>query len=67
MEFTIKGDHIELCDLLKVTGLSLSGGEAKQEIADGKVSVDGKVETRKRCKIRQGATVTFAGESITVK
>lgn len=67
MEFIIEGDHIELCDLLKVTGLSSSGGEAKQEIADGRVSVDGNVELRKRCKVRKGSTVAFGDEIITLK
>ena len=44
-------DHIELCDLLKHTGLSDSGGAAKHVIAGGAVTVDGVVETRKRRKV----------------
>lgn len=59
-------DYIELCDLLKVAGLCASGGEAKQRIAAGLVRVDGAVELRKRCKIRRGETVDFAGERIEV-
>ena len=34
--------------------------------ADGQVKVDGSVETRKRCKIVAGQTVSFAGQSVTV-
>lgn len=66
MEFRIEGDYIELCDLLKVTGLAASGGEAKQLIADGNVKVDGSVELRKRCKTKAGSVVEFGGETITL-
>lgn len=38
-------------DLLKLQGLVESGAAAKTLIAQGEVKVDGKVETRKRCKI----------------
>lgn len=61
-----KHPHVELCDLLKLEGWSESGAQAKNFIADGLVSVDGVVETRKRCKIVAGQTVTFDGLSITV-
>jgi len=67
MEFELAGhDYIELCNLLKVTGLCSSGGEAKTLIADGEVRVDGAIETRKRCKIRSGQTVEFAGETLQI-
>jgi ribosome-associated protein len=66
--FHLQGkDYIELNNLLKVTGLCESGGQAKQLIADGQVQVDGAVETRKRCKIRAGQRVVFAGEMIEVR
>ncbi|WP_312268786.1 ribosome-associated protein YbcJ [Pseudescherichia sp.] len=61
-----KHPHVELCDLLKLEGWSESGAQAKNFIADGLVSVDGVVETRKRCKVAAGQTVTFDGQSITV-
>jgi ribosome-associated protein len=67
MDFELEGHaYIELCDLLKVTGLCGSGGEAKIHIAEGEVRVDGQVETRKRCKIRSGHVVQFAGETLRV-
>jgi ribosome-associated protein len=67
MEFELEGhDYIELCDLLKVTGLCSSGGEAKIRIAEGEVQVENALETRKRCKIRSGQTVEFAGECIRI-
>jgi ribosome-associated protein len=51
-------DYIEVHQLLKVTGLCSSGGEGKAMVADGMVSVDGALETRKTAKIRAGQTVT---------
>jgi len=59
-------EFIELHNLLKVTGLCDSGGMAKALIAEGRVRVDGQQELRKRCKVRQGQTVEFAGEKIVV-
>ncbi|MDN4628078.1 ribosome-associated protein YbcJ [Erwinia sp. DT-104] len=61
-----KHAHVDLCDLLKLEGWVESGGAAKDAIADGQVTVDGKTETRKRCKIVAGQTVSFNGNSITV-
>jgi ribosome-associated protein len=63
---TLDGDYIELCTLLKITGPTVSGGMAKHLIADGFVSVDGHVETRKKCKIRIGQTVVFEDFQITI-
>jgi len=62
----VRGDHIQLDQLLKTTGLCHSGGFAHAEIAAGKVLVDGLVETRKRAKLRPGQSVSYAGETITL-
>ncbi|MFO7604151.1 MAG: RNA-binding S4 domain-containing protein, partial [Gammaproteobacteria bacterium] len=51
---------------LKITGMCHSGAMAKLVIADGQVRVDGQVELRKRCKIRQGQQVQFSGQNILV-
>lgn len=67
MEFNLDGhDYIELCNLLKITGLCHSGGVAKMIIDDGVVAVDGQIETRKRCKIRAGQVVEFDSRQISV-
>jgi ribosome-associated protein len=62
-------DHefIELHNLLKITGLVGSGGMAKNLVSAGQVLVDEQVELRKRCKIRAGQVVEFAGEQIRVE
>jgi len=66
-EFELESrEYIELNNLLKVVGLVSSGGLAKTLIADGLVSVDGHVELRKRCKIRDGQVVEFQSEKIKV-
>ena len=59
-------NYIELNNLLKVTGICESGGRAKTLIADGQVKVDGKVELRKRCKIRSGQFVECNGIKVVV-
>ena len=66
--FNLEGNEfIELHNLLKITGLVGSGGMAKNLIGDGQVLVDEQVELRKRCKIRVGQIVEFAGEQIQVE
>lgn len=66
--FNLEGNEfIELHNLLKITGLAGSGGMAKNLVADGQVIVDEQVELRKRCKIRAGQIVEFAGEQINVE
>lgn len=66
MEFQIRDEYIELCSLLKAANLVMSGGEGKEVVAQGLVTVDGQLETRKRCKIRPGQQVEFEGNVIVV-
>jgi ribosome-associated protein len=63
----IKGDYIQLNDLLKVTGLVGTGGEAKMRILDNEAEVNGHLELAIRKKIRKGDVVTFSGYTITVE
>jgi len=65
-EFKLKGETIDLVQLLKAAHLCGTGGEAKIVIEDGLVTVDGEVETRKRCKIRREQTVEYNGDCVTV-
>ncbi len=60
--FPVRGEFIQLDQLLKATGLCESGGAAHAAISSGLVRVDGEVETRKRAKLRPGQKVHFAGE-----
>jgi len=66
-EFKIeKNEFIELNDLMKLTGICESGGRAKTMIAEGKIMVDGKIELRRRCKIRAGQIVDVEGREVRV-
>jgi ribosome-associated protein len=58
---------IELCQFIKFGGLSDSGGEAKQLIAEGRVLLNGTVETQKRKKLAVGDQVKVDGHTIIVK
>ncbi|WP_319243850.1 RNA-binding S4 domain-containing protein [uncultured Propionivibrio sp.] len=60
----VRGDHIQLDQALKTTGLCHSGGFAHAEIEAGKVEVDGAVELRKRAKLRPGQCIVYGGETI---
>lgn len=62
----ITEEPIELYKILKFENLVASGGEAKQVITEGRVRVNGEVETRKRKKIFSGDTVAFGTETIRI-
>lgn len=64
IQIEVRGDYIQLDQLLKTTGLCHSGGYAHAEIEAGKVSVDGLVETRKRAKLRPGQHVSYGDETV---
>lgn len=64
--FELKGEHIALCDLLKLTGIADSGGQGKAMVADGIVRVDGEIELRKTAKIRKGQVVECLEQRIEV-
>ncbi len=66
MEFELKGEFIELCNLLKLVGIAQSGGQGKMMVADGIVKVDGNIELRKTAKIRKGQIVECLDNKITV-
>ena len=64
---TVREVPIELCQFIKFGGLSESGGEAKQLIAEGRVLLNGAVETQKRKKLAVNDQVKVDGHTIIVK
>lgn len=58
---------IELCQFMKFGGLTDSGGAAKQAISEGRVQLNGVVETQKRKKLAAGDRVTFNEQTIVVQ
>ncbi len=64
LEFKLKDEYIELIKLLKLEGFAESGADAKQMVDDMLVKVNGKLEERKRAKLRVGDQVEVGGEVI---
>jgi ribosome-associated protein len=67
LDFQLSGEYVELNQLLKLVGICDSGGAGKALVASGEVSVDGKTELRKTCKIRAGQVVTLGDVRIVIK
>lgn len=64
IHFAIRGEYIQLDQLLKATDLCPTGGAAHVAVEHGEVKVDGRPESRKRAKLRPGQKVEFHGEII---
>ena len=59
-------DGIRLGQFLKLANLVESGGEAKPLVADGEVTVNGEVETRRGRQLAPGDVVSVGGHSARV-
>ena len=59
--------YIKLDAFIKWQGLAETGGQAKLDIQDGLVRVNGKVETRRGRKLVQGDKVTYRGKTVLVE
>lgn len=63
----IKDEFIKLGQILKLAGLVESGVDAKIEIQEGNVLVNGEVECRRGKKIYAGDVIEFNGQQIKVE
>jgi len=63
----INTEPVELYKVLKFENLAGSGGEAKHFVADGLVTVNGKIETRRRNKIYSGDVIGFNGHLLQIE
>ena len=52
--------------VLKATGLVENGGEAKEVIQEGLVSVNGEIETRRGRKLYKGDIASYDGREVQV-
>ena len=59
-------EFIRLGQVLKATGLVENGGEAKEVIQDGLVSVNGTIETRRGRKLYKGDISYYDGREVQV-
>ena len=64
--FKVTGDYIPLIQLLKATNLVQTGGEAQIVVSEGEVMYNGRVDYRKRLKVKIGDTVEFRDKIIRV-
>ena len=58
----ISTEFIKLDSFLKFAGMLETGGQAKEVVQAGLVSVNGEICTMRGKKLRPGDTVTFRGE-----
>ncbi len=66
MQFKLEDDYIELYKLLKLLDLVDTGGQAKMIVAEGYVTRNGTLETRKRAKIVVGDSLII-GDDVSVE
>lgn len=65
-DVTIRDESIRLGQFLKLANLIESGAEAKEVIADGLVTVNDEVETRRGRQLAIGDVVSVGGMSVRV-
>ncbi|MGM7678868.1 RNA-binding S4 domain-containing protein [Microbacterium sp. A94] len=66
-DISIGGEMIRLGQFLKFSGLLDSGGDAKEVIIDGYVSVNGEEERRRGRQLHDGDLVSFEGRTVRVR
>ena len=65
--FKIKGEYIQLNQLIKAMAWVENGAQANACIDEGLVKVNGEVEHRKRNKLVPGSKVEFDGNSVMIE
>lgn len=63
-ELGIDARGIRLGQLLKLWGVVGTGGDAKQALSAGEVSVNGRPETRRGAQLQAGDVVGYAGHRV---
>lgn len=63
-EVEIKDESIRLGQLLKLADLIDAGSDAKELLAQGEVTVNGELETRRGRQLVPGDTVAARGETV---
>lgn len=66
-DISIGGDMIRLGQFLKFSGLLDSGGDAKEVIIDGYVTVNGEIDRRRGRQLHDGDLVSFEGRTVRVR
>ena len=66
VEIKLREEYIKLGQALKAAGLVASGADAKSEILEGRVKVNGEVEIQRGKKLHQGDIVEYDGDKIKI-
>jgi len=66
LDVSIGGEGIRLGQFLKFAGLLDSGGDVKEAIIDGFVTVNGEVDRRRGRQLQLGDIVGFQGRTVRV-
>lgn len=66
-QISISTEYIRLDQLLKLSGLCVTGGEAKEAVQGGKVCVNGETCLMRGKKIRPGDAVAYREKTLSVK
>ena len=62
----IRDDTIRLGQVLKLSGLAGSGGEARALVEQGAVTVNGEVETRRGRQLHRGDVVAMGADAVRI-
>ena len=66
-DVSIGGDGIRLGQFVKFAGLLDSGGDVKEAIIDGFVTVNGEVDRRRGRQLQLGDVIGFEGRRVRVR
>lgn len=66
-KFKIKGEYIQLNQLIKAMAWSTNGAEANTFIDSGLVKVNGEVEYRKRNKLVPGDSIEYNRQKVEIE
>lgn len=64
--FSLKGDYIQLIQLLKVLSWVEHGAMAQIVVEEGMVKYNGEIDLRKRLKVRVGDIIEFDGQTVKI-
>lgn len=66
-DISLGSDSIRLGQLLKFAGLLDSGGDGKEAVIDGLVTVNGEIERRRGRQLHDGDVVEYDGRRVRVR
>ena len=66
VQIKLREEYIKLGQAIKAAGLVGSGADAKSEIMEGKVKVNGQIEIQRGKKLHKGDKVEYNGEQIEI-